>query len=311
MNVLLVGEESAGIHALHRVAESGHRIVGVAASPTPKYGSPVTLWKAAQKLGCRTWAASIVKDPAFVQQIEEDGVDVLLNLHSLHIINEDVIRAAKVGSFNLHPGPLPRYAGLNPVCWALYSGEKTHGVTLHWMTSDVDAGPIVYQCVFPITEEDTGFTVSVRCIKEGLQLVSRLFETLESNPASLPRVPQDLAQRQYHGREIPHGGRIIWSLPARQIVRFVRACDFYPFRSPWGHPRTIRDKLEIQIVKATHTGVRTDAPPGTASYSDACGLVIACGDEWISVSKVKLGDKFLNATEVLRVSDRLETDQWT
>ena len=45
------------------------------------------------------------------------------------------------------------------------------------------------------TEEDTGFTVSMRCIKEGLQLVSRLLETLESNPASLPRVSQDLAQR--------------------------------------------------------------------------------------------------------------------
>ena len=89
------------------------------ASPKPAYGSPVTLWKTAERLGYRTWAAESVKDPMFARQVRADDVDVLLNVHSLHIINKDVLRAPKLSSFNLHPGPLPRYAGLNPVCWAL------------------------------------------------------------------------------------------------------------------------------------------------------------------------------------------------
>src|SRR6266700_8356095 len=111
MNILLAGEESAVIHALRLLAESGHQVVGVLASPKPKYGSPVTLWNTAQKLGYRTWVGESVKDPSFAEQIHADEVDLLLNVHSLHVINSEVLRAPRIGSFNLHPGPLPRYAG--------------------------------------------------------------------------------------------------------------------------------------------------------------------------------------------------------
>src|SRR5260370_25793368 len=150
MNILLVGEESAGIRALRLVAESRDRVVGVLVSPKPRYGGPATLWKTAQELGYRTRAAESVKHPAFGRQVQEDHVDLLLNVHSLYVIDNEVLRAPKIGSFNLHPGPLPRFAGLNPVCWALYFGEKTHGVTLHRMTDQDDADPIFYQSIFPI-----------------------------------------------------------------------------------------------------------------------------------------------------------------
>jgi methionyl-tRNA formyltransferase len=306
MNILLVGEESAGVHTLQRLAESSHRVVGVVASPEPKYGSPATLWRAAKKLGYRTLPAENVKDPRFAEQLRADETDVLLNLHSLYVIHRDVIQAPRIGSFNLHPGPLPRYAGLNPVCWALYFAEKTHGVTLHRMTAEIDAGPIVYQSVFPVTEKDTGLSVSIRCIQEGLPMVARLLATLEGDPTSLPQIPQDATQRQFFGRAVPHQGHLVWSLAAEQIVNFVRACDFCPFLSPWGHPRTRQGKLEIQIVKATRTGRPADAPPGTVGYLEGYGLVVACADQWISVSKVKVQNKLVASNEVLCVNDRLE-----
>jgi methionyl-tRNA formyltransferase len=306
VNILLVGEESAGIHALRRLGESGHRVVGVMASPKPKYGSPVTLWITAKKLGYRTWPAESVRDPLFAQQVRVDEVDVLLNIHSLYVINAEVLRAPKIGSFNLHPGPLPRYAGLNPVSWALYFGEKSHGVTLHWMTPEIDAGPIVYQSCFPVTDADTGFSLSLRCIKKGLPMISQLLEALDDSPASLPQTPQDVEQRQCFDRRVPQRGRVIWTLPALRVLNFVRACDFCPFLSPWGHPQTRKDNLEIQIVKARLSGIRADTPPGTVGYLDAGSPVVACADEWIYVDKVKVRDRFLDAAEVLVDSDRLE-----
>jgi len=68
-------------------------------------------------------------------------VDLLLNIHSLYVTAREILQTPKIGCFNLHPFPLLRYAGLNPVCWALYDGETTHGVTLHGMTAEIDAGP--------------------------------------------------------------------------------------------------------------------------------------------------------------------------
>jgi methionyl-tRNA formyltransferase len=306
MNILLVGEESAGIRTLRTLADLRQTVVGVLASPKPPYGGPATLWKTAQQLGYRTWAAENVKDPAFARQIAEHDVDVLLNIHSLYVINEDILRAPKMGSFNLHPGPLPRFAGRNPVCWALYLGEKTHGVTLHRMTPEVDAGPIVYQSIFPIQETDTGLSVSLRCIQEGLRMVSRLLQTLAAQ-VTLPELPQNAAQRQWLERKVPQHGRIIWSLPAQQVLNFVRACNFSPFLSPWGHPRTFNGKFEFSIVSASRTRCPTAAIPGTVGSFDAAGVRVACSDEWISVSKVSLQGKPLNATEVLSAGEVLES----
>jgi methionyl-tRNA formyltransferase len=306
MNILLVGEESAAIRTLLHLRESGHRVVGVISSPKPKYGGPVTLRMAAAKMGYCTWEPESVKDPFFAQQLRLDKVDVLLNIHSLHIINPEVLRAPTIGCFNLHPGPLPRYAGLNPVCWALYFGEENHGVTLHRMTAEIDAGPIAYQSTFPLTEVDTGLSVSLRCVSEGLRLVGLLLKALSEDPASLPQIPQDLTQREYFSRQVPHQGRVIWSLGAKDVVNFVRACDFHPFLSPWGHPRTHKGHLEIQIVKARRARVRTDAPPGMVGYLDSATPVAACGDEWIFLDKVKVYDKLLNAAEVLDSNECLE-----
>jgi methionyl-tRNA formyltransferase len=306
MNILLVGEESVGIRALRLLAESRHRVVGVLASPKPRYGGPATLWKTAQELGYRTLAAESIRHPAFARQVREDHVDLLLNIHSLYVIDNEVLRAPKIGSFNLHPGPLPRLAGLNPVCWSLYLGEKTHGVTLHRMTAEIDAGPIVYQCIFPITETDTGLSVSLRCMQEGLLMISRLLEELTANPFELPEIPQDLTQRQRLGREVPHRGRIIWSLPARQVVNFVRACNFCPFLSPWGYPQARKGGREFGIVTATQTGCPAEASPGTVGVFDGAGVRVACSDEWISVGKVNVQEKFMDAAKILRVGDHLE-----
>ena len=73
--------------------------------------------------------------------MREQGVDLLLNVHSLYLIaRRTVVAAPRIGSFNLHPGPLPEYAGLNTPSWAIYNGEREHGVTVHWMEPGVDTG---------------------------------------------------------------------------------------------------------------------------------------------------------------------------
>jgi methionyl-tRNA formyltransferase len=311
MNILLVGEESAGIHALRLLAESCHRVTGVLASSKPKYGSPVTLWNTAQKLGYRTWAAESVKDPSFARQIRTDKVDLLLNIHSLYIVNSEVLRAPRIGSFNLHPGPLPRYAGRNPVCWALYFGETTHGVTLHRMTPEIDAGPIIYQSSFPVAQEDTGFSLSLRCIKEELLLVSRLLAALGENPQKLPQTPQNPATLQYLTRTVPHDGQVIWSLTARQVLNFVRACNFSPFLSPWGIPQARSENSVFGIVTAARTGTPANAQPGMVGCLDDFGITVACHDEWISLGKVKVLDKLMDATQVLHTGDLLAPRELT
>ena len=132
-----------------------------------------TVASAASTLGLPSLPSERVREPAFADWIHAHDVDLLLNVHSLFVVNSDVIKAPRIGALNLHPGPLPEYAGLNAPSWAIYFGETRHAVTLHWMDVEIDTGAIAYSAEFDVEEEDTGLSLSARCVREGLPLMRR------------------------------------------------------------------------------------------------------------------------------------------
>jgi methionyl-tRNA formyltransferase len=304
MNVVLVADAAAGARALQVLAQSGVQIVAVMA-PQPRPGRPASLWDLSRRLGYTTWPAEWVKNPGFAVQMRERRVDILLNVHSLFLIDKDVLEAPRLGSFNLHPGPLPRYAGLNSVSWAIYRGEREHGVTLHRVEPTVDGGPIVYQEIVPVDREDSGLSLTTKCVNTGISLVLRLLEAAARVPADIPSVPQELSKREYFGREIPQDGNLSWTRPARQVVDFVRACDYLPFRSPWGFPRTRLGDSILGIARAAPTGKPADAPPGTVGVVRNGAVEVACADEWILVRQLHRDGSLVPASKILKKGDRL------
>jgi methionyl-tRNA formyltransferase len=306
LNILLVGEESAGAQTLKLLANSRHRLVGVLASQTRKSTGGLTVYQLAEKMGVRTWPAESVKDPNFADVVRAENVDLLLNVHSLFLIKGEIVEAPRYGSFNLHPGPLPRYAGLNAPSWAIYRDEKTHGVTLHQMLAGIDTGAIAYQAFFEIEEKDTGFSLSAKCIKVGMELIKQLLETAALDPNSIPLKEQNMAKREYFGKGTPDDGWLAWSRPARDIYNFIRAADYSPFPSPWKHPRSMLRDREIGFVKASLTGRPCDATPGLIGQIDGDNVLAACADQWIALTRVKVDDQYLNAVDVLKTGDRVE-----
>jgi len=288
------------------LARSDHRIVAVMASPTKKSLSSSTLWRVAEQIGLPTWPASLVKDPAFAGRIRDAEVDIILNAHSLFVMHGEVVEAPRIGSFNLHPGPLPRYAGLNVVSWAIYRGEAIHGVTIHKMAVGIDTGPIVYQSLFDIGRTDTALTLYAKCTKEGVALLLWLLETASRDENVIPLLPQDLTERQYFGKEAPENGRVNWSRLAREIVNLARACDYYPFPSPWGSPRARLGEQEIGVIKARLTGEPCNAAPGTVRRLAGPAVQVACADEWIWLDKALIEGKYLPAADILKSGARLD-----
>jgi methionyl-tRNA formyltransferase len=275
MRVAILCEEGTGARALQLVARSGHEVALVLSSP----GS--SAWIQAQKLGISPASAGRVREAAFAAELAALRIDLVLNVHSLYIVPEAVLRVPLYGAYNLHPGPLPEYAGLNTPSWAIYNGEETHGVSLHRMERGIDTGPIAFEERFPIAAEDTGLSLSLRCAEKELKLIERL---LAADLATLALQPQNLARRRYFGREVPQGGRIDWRASARRIDAFVRACDYHPFRSPWGAPVGEIAGEEVSILKVAMTGQRCHAPPGTVR-AEGLRTFVATGDEWLELRR--------------------------
>jgi UDP-4-amino-4-deoxy-L-arabinose formyltransferase/UDP-glucuronic acid dehydrogenase (UDP-4-keto-hexauronic acid decarboxylating) len=148
-------------------------------------------------------------------------------------------------------------------------------------------------------------SLTTKCVNAGIPLVLQLIETASRAPAQIPALPQDLSQREYFGRDIPDNGNLSWAQPARQIVDFVRACDYAPFESPWGMPRTWVHECDLAICKAALTGRPAAAAPGTVGVAASGAVEVACADEWVRVSRVRRGHEVLAAAKILRPGDRL------
>lgn len=307
LRILLVGAGSPAIQMLQLIERSGHQIVAVLAPlPGSHKGRGSSLAEVASERSHAVWPASRVTDPRFAETVSAHDVDILLNIFSLYLVDRKVLAAPRYGCFNLHPGPLPRYAGLNSVQWGIFHGEQNYGVTLHKMTSQVDCGSIVFQSSFEIKGTDTALSVTTKCIQQGLPLVTQLLDIAAKDPASIPDLPQDLSRFEYFGRQIPSELALTWTRPAQQIVRFVRACDYWPFDSPWGHPRAKWMEREINIVKADLTRRACHSMPGTIGERVGSSIEVATADEWMLIQKLLLDGHIHSAGELLQHADRLQ-----
>ncbi|MGH3611798.1 MAG: methionyl-tRNA formyltransferase [Pseudonocardia sp.] len=306
MRIVLAAEEAAGLQAVRLVVGSPHRLHAVlTGSRAGDRTRGVTVASAARALSVPVLPADLVKDPRFADDLRREGVDVLLNIHSLHLLDAAVLAAPRVGCFNLHPGPLPEYAGMNVVSWALYNGETSHGVTVHWMAPRVDAGPVAFRDSFPLTDTDTALSVAATCARRGLSLIEALLAGLAADPVEIPAMDQDGRARRYFGRQVPGDGWIPWAAPARRIVDLVRACDYGPFASPWGRARTCRHGTEVTIGAARRTGERTRSAPGTVGSCDRGEARIAADDEWVAVRRLRVADAAVAPDAVLTPGDVL------
>ena len=302
LRVLLIAEEAAGVQTLRMLAGSPHEVVAVMTRGAGAASLGATVAGVASRLGYRLWPAHLARDKAFADTIRREQVDLLLNVHTLYVWPSEVVTAPRIGSFNLHPGPLPRYAGLNAPNWAIYHGESAHAVTVHWMDGGIATGPIAYETQVPIEGDDSGLTLSAKCVRAGLPLLHDLLQAAASG--AVPRRDQPGLIRRYYGREVPHEGRLLWTDSAARIVNFIRACDYAPFSSPWGHPRGYLSGREICLLKAARTGEPSDTPPGLIGRQVGSDVLVAAQDEWVRVRRVQAGSSTFAAADVLREGDR-------
>ena len=68
--------------------------------------------------------------------------------------------------FNIHPSLLPAFPGLRTHERALEAGVKLHGCTVHLVTAELDAGPIVIQAAVPVRSGDTAQTLAARVLRQ-------------------------------------------------------------------------------------------------------------------------------------------------
>lgn len=101
-----------------------------------------------------------------IKEVKKRNVDLICLAGYMKILSPSFCREFKNCIMNIHPALLPAFPGLHVQKKALEWGVKYSGVTVHFVTEDVDMGPIVVQAVVPVYQDDTEETLSGRILKE-------------------------------------------------------------------------------------------------------------------------------------------------
>ena len=91
--------------------------------------------------------------------LEEARVDLVVLARYMQILSGDFLREVGVPVINIHHSFLPAFVGANPYRAAFTRGVKLVGATAHYVTEELDAGPIIEQDVARVTHRETPETL--------------------------------------------------------------------------------------------------------------------------------------------------------
>ena len=101
-------------------------------------------------------------DQALIEQIDSYQPDLVVLAGFMRILSADFVRHYSGRLFNIHPSLLPRYKGLNTHQRVIEAGDSEHGCTVHFVTEELDGGPLVIQAKIAVETSDTIETLQTK-----------------------------------------------------------------------------------------------------------------------------------------------------
>ncbi|MEE8605068.1 MAG: phosphoribosylglycinamide formyltransferase [Candidatus Aminicenantaceae bacterium] len=109
-------------------------------------------------------------DEAIIQEIKKRNVDLICLAGYMKILTALFCNTFKNRIINIHPALLPSFPGLHVQQKAIDWGVRYSGATVHFVTAEVDMGPIILQAVVPVLQNDNEDSLSERILKQEHQI---------------------------------------------------------------------------------------------------------------------------------------------
>ncbi|MDV9033817.1 MULTISPECIES: methionyl-tRNA formyltransferase [unclassified Pseudomonas] len=194
------------------------------------------------------------------------------------ILPQAVLDIPRLGCINSHASLLPRWRGAAPIQRAVEAGDAESGVTVMRMEAGLDTGPMLLKVTTPISADDTGGSLHDRLAQMGPGAVVRAIAGLADG--SLHGDVQDDALATYAHKLNKDEARLDWNRPAQELERLIRAFN------PWPVCHSTLDGETVKVLGATlSTG---QGAPGEILSASKDGLVVACADGALSLSRLQL-----------------------
>jgi phosphoribosylglycinamide formyltransferase-1 len=114
----------------------------------------------------RAYPTRAAFDQALVELIDRHSPRLVVLAGFMRILTPEFIRHFSGRLMNIHPSLLPAFPGLDTHARALAAGVRAHGATVHFVTTDVDAGPIIIQASVPVLPDDDPVQLAARVLEQ-------------------------------------------------------------------------------------------------------------------------------------------------
>jgi len=124
-------------------------------------------------------------DRALFARVTEFSPDLVVLAGYMRVIDSSVVGAWRGRMINLHPSLLPKHPGLQTHERVLAAGDSLHGSSVHYVTAELDGGPLIAQVPLPVIAGDTPETLAARLRPLERQLLLRVVELIAQGRLAL------------------------------------------------------------------------------------------------------------------------------
>ena len=159
---------------------------------------------ATQVLDHKAFADREAFDGALIEAIDAYQADLVILAGFMRILTPGFVTHYTGRLLNIHPSLLPKYKGLHTHQRALEAGDAEHGCSVHFVTEELDGGPLVVQAVVPVMADDTPETLAER-----VHAAEHQIYPLAMHWFAQGRLQLDERGCQLDGQRLPASGQVI------------------------------------------------------------------------------------------------------
>ena len=149
-----------------------------------KLTSPIYSVRAiVQKYGIPVYRPNNINSKEFRLFLKGEEPNLIISSSATQIFKRNLLSIPKLGCVNVHGGMLPKYRGMMPSFWAMLNGEKYAGVTVHYMTPELDDGDIILQDKVEILPTDTLASLISKSKALGAELLLEAIKLIKNGKA--------------------------------------------------------------------------------------------------------------------------------
>jgi len=168
--VVLISGRGSNMAAIARACRDEHwpaRIAAVIASrpDAPGLAAAREIGLHTDALDARAYPDRTAFDAELARRIDAHAPALVVLAGYMRVLGDAFVDRYAGRLVNIHPSLLPAFPGLHPHRRALAAGVKLHGATVHLVTRDVDAGPIVAQAAVPVLPGDDEESLAARVLQ--------------------------------------------------------------------------------------------------------------------------------------------------